>query len=319
MSSKIDLNLLPIINVLYETGSVTKAAQKLGVSQPAVSKSLAKLRSALGDQLFIKTPEGMKPTAKAAAMLAPIQEILSSVQDQIISSVSFDPTTAHTTFNVALSEVGELLLLPLMVKQLSAIAPHARVNSVYFTHDELIKGLANGSIDVAIGVYPELQEKYIYSQRLAYSSISCLLHTDHPFRGTHLSLEQYCNLQHVAVNSGHSDHLVQKALQSGALRSEIVLMTSHYLIVPEIVKQTGMLATLITNLARYFASAHTHLRVVEPPPIFPPVEIRQYWHRKYINEQRSKWLRAFIQTSFHRISQPGTFIEQVDTTPLSGI
>lgn len=319
MSSKIDLNLLPIINVLYETGSVTKAAQKLGVSQPAVSKSLAKLRSALGDQLFIKTPEGMKPTAKAAAMLSPIQEILSNVQDQIISSVSFDPTTADTTFNVALSEVGELLLLPLIVKQLSTIAPHARMNSVHFANDELSNGLENGSIDLAIGIYPELQQKYIFSQRLACSNISCLLHADHPFRGTHLSLEQYCDLQHVAVNSGHSDNIIQHALQTGALRREAVLMTSHYLIVPEIVKQTGRVATLIKNLANYFATTHTHLRVVEPPPIFPPVEIRQYWHRKYVNEPESKWLRTLIQTSFYRIKQPRTSIEQVDTTPLSGI
>ena len=293
---KFDLNLLPIIVALYDERSVTLAAKRLGMSQPAVSKALARGRDALGDQLFIKTSLGMEPTTRAASMIAPMRNMLSSVRRDVLSGATFDPSSTETTFTLALSEVGELLALPHMIRNLQIVAPRASVNPVFPAPDELIDGLENGKIDLAIGVYPELRKNNFFRQRLLLSYAACLLRADHPIRSNRLSLKRYLALKHVAVRSGHSQQMVQKALGRGDLRRHVAIVTSHYLIIPEIVKNTDLVATILRALANYFASTHSKLKVVEAPREIPPVEIQQFWHRKYNDDPRSKWLRGLVKS-----------------------
>ncbi len=299
-TTNLDLNLLPILVALYDKRSVTLAAERLGMNQPAVSKALGRLRKALGDQLFIKTPLGMEPTNRTESMIVPIRNVLSLVHHNIISSSGFDPSKTETTFTLALSEVGELLCLPMLIRDLRAIASRASVSAVFPPPDVLAAGLENGKIDLAIGVYPELRQNNFFQQKLALSHIACLMRTNHPFRSDRLTLKEYLDLKHVMVRSGHSQQIMQRILRRGELQRNLELVTSHYLIIPEIVKNTDLVATILLNLASYFASVHKEIKVVAAPPEIPPIEIRQYWHRRYNDDLRSKWLRKMVKSLFSR-------------------
>jgi DNA-binding transcriptional LysR family regulator len=299
--ANLDLNLLPILLALYDNRSVTAAAQRLGMSQPAVSKALARSRKAFEDQLFVRTSLGLEPTNKAKQMILPIRSIMSHVQNDLISGIGFDPSKTETTFNLALSEVGELLCLPKLIRDFQVFAPRSGIKSVCPPPRDLINGLENGKIDLAIGIYPELSNSNIYRQRLALSNVACLLRADHPIRSKSLSLKKYLDLEHISVRSGHSQQIIENIFQSKELQRRVTFTTSNYLIIPEIIKSTDLVATLIFNLANYFARTHTKLKVVAAPKEIPPIEIRQFWHQRYNDDPRSKWLRGMTKLLF---SQP---------------
>ena len=298
--ANLDLNLLPILLALYDSRSVTAAAQRLGMSQPAVSKALARSRKAFEDQLFVRTSLGLEPTNKAKQMILPIRSIMSYVQNDLISDIGFDPLKTETTFNLALSEVGELLCLPKLIRDFQVVAPRSRIKSISVSPRDLINGLEDGKVDLAIGLYPELRNSNIYRQRLALSNVACLLRADHPVRSKSLSLKKYLDLEHISVGSGHSQQITENIFQSRELRRRVRFTASNYLIIPEIIKNSDLVATLIFNLANYFARTHTKLRVAAAPKEIPPIEIRQFWHQRYNDDPKSKWLRGMIKLLFSR-------------------
>jgi DNA-binding transcriptional LysR family regulator len=295
--SNFDLNLLPVLVALYDHRSVTLAAEKLGMSQPAVSKALSRLRQSFGDQLFVKTSLGMEPTVKVSSMIGPMRNVLSNIRQDVLNSVAFNAACTKTTFTFALSEVGELFFLPHLIKNLQQVAPYASVNTFFPSHAELAEGLENGKIDLAIGVYPELKKTNFFRQRISLSRPTCLIRADHPVRKDRFTMKQYLELGHVMVRSGLNQQIVQQALGTSASPRNIALVTSHYLIIPEIVRNTDLVATVLLNLAKYFVSTYANLAIVEAPEEIQPVAIDQFWHRKFNDDPRNKWLRGLARTA----------------------
>lgn len=290
-----DLNLLPIAVAIYEEGSITRAAIKLGMSQPYVSKALVKLRLVFGDQLFVKTPAGMKPTKRAESLMKSAQDVLSRVHLDLLSPASFDPKSSKATFSVALSEAGELLWLPKILNALKSAAPHVSVVPVFPPIDSFAAGLESGQIDLALGLFPELRKTNLFRQKLASFRVACLMRADHPVRVTHFSLSQYLGLSHVAVRAGHRFLEFENLLQIQNKRRNILFSISHFLCLPEILQQSDLVATLNIKLAEYFCATNRNLRIVDAPVELPPFETQQFWHRRFHYDSANKWLRRLVK------------------------
>jgi DNA-binding transcriptional LysR family regulator len=296
MLRDLDLNLLPIAVALYEERSVTRAAKRLGISQPSLSKALARLRTTIGDQLFVNTSHGMQPTIRAQSLLVPARAMLTRLEQDALIQTGFDPATTETTFTLAFSEVGELFFLPNLIKRLRVVSPRARIVPVSPAVDEISPGLEHGDIDLAIGYYPDLRRNSFFRQRLFVAHVGCLLRADHPIPGDHLSMKQYVSLGHVVVRSaGRSNTIFHQVLNGKKHRQKVVIVTSHYLSLPKIVETTDLVATMVWSLAHYFAAGNPKLKVVTPPLTGPQLDVQQFWHRKFHDEPKNKWLRSIVR------------------------
>src|SRR5262249_14163737 len=156
MHQRLDLNLLSIAVVLYEERAVSKAAVRLGMSQPAVSAALSRLRTAFDDPLFVRTAQGMEPTPRALALIPPARDVLARVDADVLSGIAFGPGTTTGTFTFALSDVGEMVSLPRLVESLQRLAPLASVRAVSPPPFALRKAMEDGEIDLAVGYFPDL-------------------------------------------------------------------------------------------------------------------------------------------------------------------
>jgi DNA-binding transcriptional LysR family regulator len=166
MKNRLDLNLLPIAVALYEQRGVGKAAGQLGMSQPAVSAALARLRKAFSDPLFVRTAHGMAPTARAHVLVGHARDMLARVDRDLLSGMAFDPASASGSFAFALSDVGEMVFLPRILECLHRLAPMASIRSISLPPPQLRDGLENGEIDLAIGYFPDLARTNFCQQRL---------------------------------------------------------------------------------------------------------------------------------------------------------
>jgi DNA-binding transcriptional LysR family regulator len=298
--AKLDLNLLPIAVALYDRRSVSQAAQALGMSQPAVSAALGRLRAHFGDPLFVRTARGMEPTPRAISLVAPARGVLARIEAEVLSDVAFEPTATTRTFTFALSDVGEMVFLPRILDSLRRQAPNASVRSVTLPVAEVERGLESGDIDLAIGYFPDLRKQNYFQQRLFTDTFACLLRADHPIRGNRLSLKQFLGLGHaVAHAEGRSQEVFERFLARKGIRRKVVLTTPHYMSIPVIVAQSDLAVTVPQPLAMYFSRLTANLKIVTLSLAIPRIDLKSHWHRKYQNDAANRWLRGLVATLFH--------------------
>jgi DNA-binding transcriptional LysR family regulator len=294
-----DLNLLRVVVALYDAGSVGRAAQTLGMSQPAMSAALARLRKAFGEPLFVRTARGMSPTARAHALAAGAREVLARIADDVLSEASFDPATTSATFTIAMSDVGEMVFLPKILESLQREAPHAVVRSVSLPPARLEQALESGEADLAVGYFPDLKSSAFFQQRLFTHRFVCLLRTDHPIRGRRLTLEQFLSLGHAVVRAeGRSQEIFEKYLERKKIARRIVLLTPHFMSIPTIIGKTDLVVTLPHAIGLFFSQAGANIKVMEPPLPIPRIELRQHWHRNAHHDPKNKWLRRLVAGLF---------------------
>lgn len=294
-----DLNLLRVVVALYDAGSVGRAAQVLGMSQPALSAALARLRKAFGEPLFVRTARGMSPTARAHALAASARAVLARVATDVLSEASFDPTTTAATFTLAMSDVGEMVFLPKLLESLQRLAPGAAVRSVSLPPARLEQALESGKADLAIGYFPDLKSSAFFQQRLFTHRFVCLLRADHPIRGHRLTLDQFLSLGHAVVRAeGRSQEIFENYLSRKKIARRIVLLTPHFMSIPTIIGKTDLVVTLPHAIGLYFSQAGANIKVMEPPLPIPRIELRQHWHRNAHHEPKNKWLRRLVADIF---------------------
>ena len=295
-----DLNLLRVVVALYDAGSVGRAAQVLGMSQPAMSAALARLRKAFGEPLFVRTARGMSPTARAQALASSAREVLARVADDVLSETSFDPATTTTTFTFALSDVGEMVFLPKILERLQQRAPGATVRSVSLPPTRLEQGLESGEADLAIGYFPDLKTSAFFQQRLFTHRFVCLLRADHPIHGYRLTLDQFLSLGHAVVRAeGRSQEIFEKYLERRKISRRIALLTPHFMSIPTIIGKSDLVVTLPHVIGLFFSQTGANIKIVEPPLAIPRIELRQHWHRNAQHEPRHKWLRRLVADLFN--------------------
>lgn len=297
LTRQIDLNLLELFDIAFKTRNLTATAAHLGLSQPAVSYGMSKLRKMYGDALFVRTHRGVQPTAVAMQLAGPIASALQIVRSTV-EKADFKPSEARRTFRVAMSDMGERYFLPRLARRLGIEAPFVTVESLSPRLAELTAGLASGDIDLAVGFIPGMG-KPMCSQKLFDEEFIYLMRNGHPAAQDILTAARIRTLRHVVASPPGTQHLraVEKVLTSPQVRSEIVLHVRSFLCIGPIVAETDLVAPVPSNLAALVAS-NLDLCVRKPRVRFPAFEVSMYWHRRFHQEPASIWLRNVILELF---------------------
>ena len=300
-AADLDLNLLYVLVALGDSRSVSGAALKLQKSQPAVSVALAKLRQSFGDPLFVRSGNSMQPTPRAAALVQSARATLARVAADMVASPAFDPASSQRAVAVALSDVGELVFLPQILRELHARMPRASVRSVSLPAAEVAAGLEDGTIDLALGYFPDLEKRNFFRQVLFTDSYVGLVRASHPVKARKLTLAQYVSLGHMVVRAeSRTEEVVERYLARRHIRRRVVLTTPHFASAPMIVAQSDLIVTVPEPLARYFTSVSADLRVIGMPFDPPRIALKQFWHRKFHDDARNAWLRAAFCRLFQK-------------------
>ncbi|MET0498081.1 MAG: LysR family transcriptional regulator [Steroidobacteraceae bacterium] len=295
----LDLNLLYVLVTLDEHRSVSGAAQKLHRSQPGISVALGKLREFFDDPLFVRSGNSMQPTPRAEALISVARAVLERVGTDIVAVPSFDPARSDRAVTIVLSDVGEIVLLPNLLKALRERMPNAMVRSVSLPPNEVARELESGEADLAMGYFPDLKKHNFYQQAVYSDTFASLLRADHPVRAEKLSLKQYLALEHIVVHAeGRTEEVIESYLARKKIRRRVVLTTPHFASAPIIVAQSDLIVTVPEPLARYFASFAAGVRVVQLPFEPPRIAIKQFWHRKFHHDDRNRWLRSLVYEVF---------------------
>ena len=282
----LDLNLLRVFDSIAREHSVTVAAARLGLTQPAVSNALARLRRELGDPLFVRTSQGMQPTPLAAALAEPVQRALTLIDAALAGGPVFDPATSTRSFRFYMSDIGEIFFLPPLVERLRRLAP-----------EDIGSGLATGAIDLAVGFLPELPRS-VRQRHMFRDPYVCLLRADHPRVGTRLTRELFRDALHVLVVSPGSGHrVIEQALAKSGLTRRIALRVPHFTVLPMVLERTDLVLTLPSRIARVFAKGQA-LKIFEPPVAIPPAEIAVHWHARSDGDSGMRWLREQLFAMF---------------------
>jgi len=299
MTRSLDLNLLRVLVSIQEQGSVSLAAQKLGVSQSAVSTALAKLRDTYGDPLFNRVGHGMEPTARMRALIDPLREALARVDATFSAQSLFEPATTNATFSFAMTDLGEMVFMPKILRRIRALAPHAKVRSVAPSAEQLGRGLETGEIDLAVGYFPDLREKSFQERHLFFHHFVCLLRDKHPIKASKLSMAEFLGLEHAVVyGSGRTYEIFERYLRAKKLHRRVVLETPHFMSIPPIISQSDLVVTVPHAVGVFVRNAHLNIRLAEPPMQTPKIDLKLHWHRNYQRDPKNKWLRETVATLF---------------------
>jgi len=309
----LDLNLLRVFDALIEERSVTRAGERLGLSQSAISHALNRLRYLLNDELFVRVPEGMRPTPRAAEIAPRLREGLLQLQ-LALSPGEFVPEQTDRRFTITCGEYVGTVLMPRLIARVRNLAPHAELR-IRPSNIGVAEAVLAGRVDLAIGSFRRVPEPFV-CERLFQETRVWVLSADHPAAGEELTLERLASLSHLifsatgedeqAVNGYVSDHglerlvtrsevgLLEGALAARGLRRVIGLTTPHFFAALSAVSQTDMAAPLPRRLAAAFADRY-RLKLFEPPYPSPPFHIMALWHRDHGEERAITWLRRLLQ------------------------
>ncbi len=302
-----DLNLLLALDALLKEQHVTRAALRIGLSQPAMSNALARLRDLLDDPLLVRTAKGMVPTPRAERLREPVREALRAIERAVSDVEAFAPATAQAALDLMTSDAIGMLLLPRLGERLRTEAPGISLRVHAVNEEEPWEGLESGRIDLVAGVYDSVpagvREQPLYEERLV-----CMMRMDHPLARKPLSLRQYVELPHILVmtsRSGLGSSLVDRSLEQRGLTRRIALTLPHFLLAPFIVAQSDFVILFPSRLAAYFAGL-LPLRIVAPPLPLPSYAIRLYWHERAHRDPANGWLREQVLEAARQIeSRPG--------------
>lgn len=289
----LDLNLLVVLQALLAERSVTRASERLALSQPAVSHALARLRRFFGDRLLVRTPHGMEPTPRASAMAEPLERALADLTRAVSSPGEFDPRRSRRRFHVATDDYLELILMPRLLASVWRDAPgiDVRVHGVGARsgHD-----LAEGRIDFIVDPLEVLgQLPGAYSQRILDERFVCVARAGHPaLAKRRLTAKAFASLSHALVApAGRPGSIVDTALGKLGLRRRVAIAIPHFIVAPAIIRETDAVATLPERIARTLGEG---LMMFEPPIDLPSFTIETIWHERYHNDPAHAWLRRCI-------------------------
>ena len=288
-----DLNLLLVFDHLLKEKSVSKVAEVLGVTQPAISRSLKRLREQLGDELFYRTPNGMVPTAYAQHLAGPIADALDAIGNAFSNSFSFDPATSQRYFTLRMSDIGEIYILPRLMRILAEEAPGVSVTIVRGNGDALRAGMEAGTIDLAIGLIDGLEAGF-FRRQIFRQGYVCVFRPGHPLAGRDMSLEDFLGAQHAvvsAVGTGHAriDELIEKQ----GIRRKVKLRVPNYASLERLLQGTDLIATVPEALVQ--PNIHPFALAYSRHPVdLPKLSIDAFWHARAHRDPANQWLRNVI-------------------------
>ncbi len=290
----IDLNLLVVLDALLTECHVTRAARRVGLSQPATSHALARLRRLLEDPLLVRGPGGGLVLTSRAALLAPaLRSALEGVAATLRGPPAFDPSTARHEIRIATADYAELVLLPRLAARLGREAPGVDLWSSDIPHD-VGERLAAGAIDLILQVRGRSRYAGLYERPLFDETFHCVVRASHPIADKRLTLARYLALSHLLIAPrGQPGGVVDDALAALGKRRRVAMAVPHFLVAPHIVRESDLILTLATRLARLFAEP-LELTVLRPPIALPSFTVSMMWHERAHHDPAHRWLREQI-------------------------
>ncbi len=289
-----DLNLLRVFLTIWDVRSLTVAGQRLGLTQPAVSHALRRLRETFGDPLFVRVTNGMVPTETATKLHPPISEAFQIIQRAVQDSERFDPTTAQRVFRVAMSDVSELYFLPALMTWLAQAAPLVRIEVVQLAPATIEQAMRAGEVDLTIGFVPGLEHN-VNSHLLFTDSFVCLVRAGHRITETQANLAQ---LSYVYASTNATGHqLAERWLTEIGIKRQIVLRLGHFTVAPSVVRDSDLAVIFPKSVARLI-NQDGAFTLLPLPPGQPTVDIMVHTHTHFRGDLGISWLRDTLIARF---------------------
>jgi DNA-binding transcriptional LysR family regulator len=306
--SSFDLNLLRVLDALLIEHSTVRAGERLGLSQPAVSGALKRLRLSLGDELFFRSGQKLEATELALSLKEPLQDVLSRIEALIRAKDAFDPATAEHRFRISGSDFFAEMLMPALAECLSAHAPSLRVHLVDLVPDDRVSTIASQDVDFALLPETPLPD-WAEGESVFISSFSVIARKAHPrtteralAQGNVMPLDLFCELQHVLFSTeGNPKGLGDKALARIGRERKVAMTLPVFSGVYRAVASSDLIALLPSALA-HRVSKSANLDVFEPPIPVDPVRLFLIWHRRFSSSPPHQWLRSRIIEILHPLS-----------------
>ncbi len=289
----IDLNHLVLFHQLTVERSVSRVAETLGVSQPAVSNSLAKLRRLLGDALFVRTGAGMVPTPFAEQLAEPVGRALGLLHSGLNQQPQFDPGSARRLLTIGMTDIGEVVFLPALVKRLHDVAPGVRLNTVRNSATHLRDDMESGKVDLAIGPLPQLRGGF-FQRKLFRQRYVCVFRRGHHLDRKRITMADFKAAEHLAIVSAGTGHgKIDDLLRRAGIERNIILSVPHFVSVGHILRETNLVATVTETLAASLVEPFG-LSYRPHPAALPEVAINVFWHAKVHRSPIHQWLREQV-------------------------
>ena len=294
-----DLNLFIAFDVIYTEKNLTKAGQVLGITQPAVSNALSRLRELFGDDLFIRTSKGMIPTPVANQIIKDVRSALSLIQNTISETEKFDPSIAEMTFKISIGDSSEYRLLPLLIKELAEIAPKIKVETYLTPRKDAPRELASGTIDFSIDP-PVHSDPHLRHEKIYEEDYVMIVRKDHPILNLkEITIEDYLKLSHIHISNrktglGHVD----MALYRLGLSRDISLRAQHFLVAPYIVEQSDLAITTTKGFA-----VDRDLAWRELPFEIEPLILHLYWHEAKDSDPSTKGMTDLMLKTYGKLQK----------------
>ena len=292
-----DVRHLVLFDEVYRGSSLTRAAERLGLSQPTVSIWLGKLRRQVRDPLFVRTAGGVRPTPHADAMIRPVREALALLRSLAAGEAAFDPSAAKRKFRIAMTDASHITLLPALLARVRAEGPSVALEVTPIGTDTG-QALMSGDVDLALGHVPGLAAGF-HQQALYVQDFVCLVASDHPRIRDRLTLRAFGDEAHIGILSSTSYAMLESALKRESVRRRVLLELPGSLGLALIVSSTDLVATVPRMIGETLARSGA-IRVLPCPVRIPAFEVCQYWHERYHNDPGNRWLRATCAALFAR-------------------
>ena len=286
----VDLNLLRVFDAVLREKGVTPAAVGLGLTQPAVSNALSRLRGVFGDPLFVRTASGMDPTPFARELAEPVRQALALLESALAHGPGFDPAGATRAFRFYMSDLGQIEFLPPLLERVQKHAPGVRLEAVALEVEDIAAALAAGSLDLAVGFLPGLGAP-VRRRPLFRDPYLCLMRADHPIKS--LTKKKFSEASHALVSYRGGHRVIEEALERAGLARKIALRVPHFTVVPMVLERTDLILTLPARVAHVF-ERRGKLKALPPPVAIPPAEVAVHWHERFEADQGNRWLREQV-------------------------
>jgi len=290
--ARLDIGWLDVFIEVYKSGSVSRAADQLGIAQPNASIALRKLRRHFGDRLFARTSRGMEPTPYAQQIYPEVTASVERLAHLAGARARFDATTAQRRFRICMTDISEIIVLPKLVNHLRRIAPGIQIEAERITPDSP-KQLESGEIDLAVGFMPHLEAGF-YQQTLFQQDFVCLAAADHPRVKLKPTRQKFLAESHIVVTTTGTGHaVVDKVLAKKGYARNVALRVPSFLGVARLVAQTELLVIVPRRLGEALARQE-RVRLFDPPVPLPSFAVKQHWHERFHADVANAWLRKTL-------------------------
>ena len=288
----VDVRLLAVFDAMCHTANVSRAAELLGLGQPAVSVALGKLRQHFGDPLFVRTSAGMAPTPFAQGLAQPVRAVLEALDVVNGHRNDFDPAHSTRTFRLCMTDISQLVLLPRLWETLRVVAPGIRTHILPLSTDTT-QLLESGQADLALGFMPQLEAGF-YQQLLFRQNFVCMVGRDHPRIQGELTLAQFEAEDHAVItSSGSAPLVVDREIERQGIQRRIAMEIPNFLGAAFVVEHTDLLITIPQRLGDVLQGRGA-FQVFPVPFSLPGYEVKQHWHERFHHDPGNQWLRRTI-------------------------